>query len=66
MTTRAEKPLAAAHGAGHMITVQNSQVAKITKEEFESGKYTAPTIKPARQAPPRHPRRLRLDPTRLA
>jgi hypothetical protein len=32
---------------GNMVTVQNSEVKKITKEEYESGKFTAPTPAPA-------------------
>jgi hypothetical protein len=49
-----------------MITVQNSDVAQIKKEEFESDKYTAPTTRPARPARPRRPGSFALDPTRLA
>jgi hypothetical protein len=28
---------------GNNVTVQNSEVKKVTKEEYESGRYTAPS-----------------------
>ena len=32
---------------GEMVTVQNSQVSEISKEQFEQGKHAAPATMPA-------------------
>ncbi len=32
---------------GEKVTLQNSEVTKINKEQFEQGKYAAPTTMPA-------------------
>jgi len=33
---------------GNTVNIQNSEVTKVSKEQFESGKYTTPTTMPAK------------------
>jgi deoxycytidine triphosphate deaminase len=31
---------------GHHVTIQNSEIAKVSKEEFDAGRYTTPSEPP--------------------